>query len=93
VSKPGEGYGACLTCGVQLPQGFLCTPCKRANRMALVRAVLAELKCEHPAYQAVESYYHEVLWCPDCGAVSGTNGLFGSRFVRLDWQLPGICKK
>lgn len=55
---------------------------------SIVREALmvAREMCAHPNPVAVESYYSDTQWCPDCGAVRGHNGLFGGKSEFLPWQ-------
>lgn len=45
-------------------------------------------ECTHPNAETIPSYYDDTRWCPDCGAVRGTNGLFGPQLEELPWRLP-----
>jgi hypothetical protein len=46
--------------------------------------------CDHARKEPVESYYSDTEWCPDCGAVRGTDGNFGPGSRMLDWQIPRL---
>lgn len=54
--------------------------------VALGREYERKRDCKHPNPVAVESYYSDTQWCPDCGAVRGHNGLFGAKSEFLPWQ-------
>lgn len=51
------------------------------------------MSCEHKRKEFISSYYNDVEWCPDCGAVRGNNGLMGSRFQWLEWKVPEIVNE
>lgn len=44
--------------------------------------------CAHEKAEVVPSYYSDTEWCPECGAVRGTDGRFGPGSRMLDWKLP-----
>jgi hypothetical protein len=44
--------------------------------------------CTHSKAEPVPSYYSDTEWCPDCGAVRGTDGKFGPGSEMGPWQLP-----
>lgn len=46
------------------------------------------MSCEHKNAESVPSYYYDTEWCPDCGAVRGSDGKFGPGSKMLEWQLP-----
>lgn len=44
--------------------------------------------CDHRNAEMVPSYYSDTEWCPECGAVRGTDGKFGPGSKMLDWKSP-----